>query len=127
MSDAIMLDTSILIDFFRKENKENAILFSLSAKYKHFYVSVITEYEIFSGSTPTQQNFWETFFSKMNILTLDSNCTQQAVSIHKVLKRKNKMIEIPDLLIAATALTHQLPIATINKKHFERVEGLLII
>ena len=58
---------------------------------------------------------------------LDSNCIQQAVSIHKALKRKNKMIEIPDLLIAATALTHQLPIATINKKHFERVEGLLII
>ena len=122
-----MLDTSILIDFFRKGNKENAILFSLSAKYKSFYVSVITEYEIFSGSTPTQQNFWETFFSKMNILMLDSNCIQQAVSIHKALKRKNKMIEIPDLLIAATALTHQLPIATINKKHFERVEGLLII
>lgn len=37
------------------------------------------------------------------------------------------MIDSKDLFIAATAIAHSLPVATINKKHFERIESLEII
>lgn len=37
------------------------------------------------------------------------------------------MIDIADLFIGATALTHNLPIATLNIKHFNRIKGLEII
>jgi tRNA(fMet)-specific endonuclease VapC len=40
---------------------------------------------------------------------------------------QNKLIEIRDLLIGASALVNQFPVATSNKKHFERLSGITII
>lgn len=123
----ICLDTSILIDFFRKEKKENSLFFRLTQEYRIFTVSVITEYEIFVGSNQEQQEFWENFFSRIVVLPFDSASSQMAVQIFKDLKAKNKLIEIPDILIAATAMQNNLPLATTNLKHFDRIEGLELV
>ena len=44
---------------------------------------------------------------------------------------KNKshliLLYIADLFIAATATSRNLPLATLNKKHFERIDSLQII
>jgi predicted nucleic acid-binding protein len=37
------------------------------------------------------------------------------------------MIDLADILIGATALAHNMPIATLNEKHFCRIAGLDII
>jgi tRNA(fMet)-specific endonuclease VapC len=37
------------------------------------------------------------------------------------------MIDLADILIGVTALTHNIPIATLNDKHFTRINGLEII
>lgn len=74
-----MVDTSVLIDFYRKTDKSN----SASADI--------------------------------------------AVNINMNLKRKRKLIDIADLFIAATAIAYDLPLATLNRKHFERIEHLNII
>ncbi len=42
------------------------------------------------------------------------------------LRAAGLMIGDCDLLIAATALRHHLTILTNNRRHFERIEGLLI-
>lgn len=34
------------------------------------------------------------------------------------------MIDLADILIGATAPTHNIPIATLNDKHFNRIKGL---
>jgi len=43
------------------------------------------------------------------------------------LRRKNKLIEFRDILIASTALLFDIKIATLNRKHFDRIEKLEII
>lgn len=48
--ELICLDSSVLIDYFRKTKKENSFFFELSNQYPSFAVSVITEFEILSGS-----------------------------------------------------------------------------
>ena len=37
------------------------------------------------------------------------------------------MIDLADILIGATALTYNIPIATLNGKHFNRIKGLEIM
>ena len=44
-----------------------------------------------------------------------------------VLADTSILIDLADLFIAATALTSNLPFSTLNKKHFERIEGLVIV
>ena len=63
----------------------------------------------------------------MGIIALDSICTYQAIMLYQALKRINSRIGFADTLIAATALAHEMPVATLNKEHFERVPNLMLI
>ena len=65
----ICLDTSILIDYFRKQKKGRTFFFELAKDYA-FALSVITKLEIFSGVTDEQQTFWQAVFRKCQILPL---------------------------------------------------------
>lgn len=123
----ICLDTSVLIEYFRKMKKENAFFTSLLDSHERFAISVITEFEIYSGATDEQMEFWNAFFRQIQILPLNTEAIQIAAILFKQLKAQNSLIDMPDLLIAATALSHQLPLATLNVKHFERIHQLELI
>lgn len=91
MADKIILvDTSVLIDFYRKTDKNNSVWIRL----------VRQGYEA----------------------TVDT-----AVNINAGLKRKRKQVDLADLFISATAITHHLPFATLNRKHFDRIDELTIV
>jgi tRNA(fMet)-specific endonuclease VapC len=51
----------------------------------------------------------------------------RAAKIYHQLRSGNKMIEFRDIFIAATCLVNDLPLATLNKKHFVRIKGLNIL
>ena len=123
----ILADTSILIDYFRKTDKSNSSLFSLFERGYDFAISAISHYEIYSGTTTAQIPFWRDLLQHTNILDFNQNVAQKAVDINHELKKKRKQIEMADLFIAATAIAYHLPIATLNKKHFERIDHLNII
>ena len=48
----------------------------------------------------------------MKILSFDFGCAEQAARIYQDLKQKRQLVEAEDLLIGATALHHQLKLAT---------------
>ena len=123
----ILVDTSILIDYYRKTDKTNSIWVSLIRQGYEFAISAITKYEIYSGATQNQLTFWNSIFQNISIIPLDENCIDTAVVINSTLKRKRKQIDLADLFIAATAVTHQLSFATLNRKHFDRIDELTII
>ena len=128
MADKIILtDTSILIDYFRKTDKDNSVLISLFDQGYDFTISAITHYEIYSGTTANQLIFWKSLLQRTKILALDEIVAQTAVDINNELKRKRKQIEIADLFIAATAVAYNLPFATLNRKHFERIDSLDLV
>jgi predicted nucleic acid-binding protein len=123
----VLADTSILIDFFRKTDKSNSHLISLVRQDYTFCISAITEYEIYTGATGSQYHYWQEFLRKTQVLAFDKDVVKVAVEVNKALKRKRKQIDIADLFIAATAIEKNMPLATLNKKHFERIENLHIL
>ena len=128
MADKIILvDTSILIDYYRKTNKANSAWIALIDKGYEFVISAITKYELYSGATQSQVTFWDSILSSISIISFDESCVDTAVQINAVLKQKRKQIDLADLFIAATAMTSNLPIATLNKKHFDRIDGLSVV
>ena len=128
MADKIaLIDTSILIDYFRKSKKSNSILIKLYDQGYDFSISAITEYEIYSGSTPPQIDFWSELLNNVKVLPFDQLAAKTAVDINNTLKRSRNQIAIADLFIAATAIINNLPIVTLNRKHFDRIERLQIV
>ncbi|MEO3404261.1 type II toxin-antitoxin system VapC family toxin [Mucilaginibacter sp. CAU 1740] len=128
MADKIVLvDTSILIDFFRKSNKQNSKLVYLIDEGYKFCICSITEYELYTGAGESQVAYWKAFLEKVNVLSFDSNASEKAIAINKSLKIKRKQIAIADLFIAAIAVSNNLPIATLNLKHFDRIDELSLL
>ena len=92
-----------------------------------FAVSAVTEYELCIGNSQEQNIFWDDFFSRVIVLPFDTKAVKHAVGIYKQLKQQNNLIDIPDIMIAGTALQSNMPLATLNRKHFEKINGLTII
>lgn len=128
MADKIILvDTSILIDFYRKTDKANSVWIALVRQGYEFSISAITKYEIYSGATQGQLAFWDSVLQAIRVIPFDEAAVDTAVDINLRLKQKRKQIDLADLLIAATAVTHQLSLATLNRKHFDRIDELTIV
>lgn len=128
MADKIVLaDTSILIDLFRKSEKANSRFVQLALQGYEFQISAITEFEVYSGATTAQLPFWDDLLQKVKVLPFDKKVVKLAVKINKQLKQKRKQIDLADLFIAATSLANNLPFATLNRKHFERIDGIEIV
>jgi tRNA(fMet)-specific endonuclease VapC len=123
----IMVDSTILIDYFRKTDKSKSRLVKLSINYNKLYISTITEFEVINGATLVQLDFWNHMLKGFTILDFDSKAARQAAIIVQQLKTKRKSIDKPDLFIAATAVSHGLTLDTANKKHFEFVESLNLL
>ncbi len=61
------------------------------------------------------------------MLDFTIKAAMQAGKIYKDLKLKGMMIDIEDLLIGAVALSNNLKLATENRNHFDRIQGIEII
>lgn len=121
------VDTSILIDYYRKTDKEKSAWLSLVRQGYAFAISAVTKYEIYAGATSSQLLFWNSILQAVHVIPLDEAAVDAAVEITHLLKKKRKLIDFADLFIAATAVTHKLPVATLNTRHFERVDELTIL
>ena len=127
--DMICLDTNILIAHKRakKADKDKTLLYRLTAQAYRFAVSSITVYELLRGDNEDEDMYWKAMFANMEILPFDFGCAEQAARIYKDLKQKGLLIEAEDLFIGATALHHRLKLATGNVRHFERIDGLVLV
>lgn len=123
----VLVDTSVLIDFFRKKDKEKSALVTLVKKGFINCISSVTEYEIYRGAVFSQLSFWDNLLQKIEVFSFDSKASRIAVDINTELKRKRKQIETADLFIAATAIANNLALATLNIKHFDRINNLELI
>ena len=77
----LMIDTSILIDYFRKTDKNNARLVSHFKNYGQLYISSITEFEILNGAKQLHKDFWEDMLPKFAVLDFDSKAAWQLLKL----------------------------------------------
>ncbi len=123
----ILLDSSVLIELFRSKLKTKTLFYKLAQSQSNFSISSITYYEVGIGNRKSHFEYWENLTKQISVLPFDKACSNTAINIYHDLLISNKMIDLADILIAATALTHNIPIATLNTKHFERITKLEII
>ena len=79
VKETILIDTSLFIDYYRKQKKESTVLVKLSEKYS-FAISVITKFELLVGVlTKEQYSFWNNIFHNLAIFpVLDKEAERSA-------------------------------------------------
>ncbi|TYB33025.1 MAG: type II toxin-antitoxin system VapC family toxin [Flexistipes sinusarabici] len=119
---AVLIDTSILINYFRKKDKENTFLYKLFEKDFDLVVSVITLFEYKLGSK--DEKFDDFIFNNIKIIDFDKSQGLLASRLYKELKKENKVIEFRDFFIASCSIFLSIPLLTLNKNHFERIKKI---
>lgn len=107
-----LYDTDIIINMIQKKKHETGT------------ISIITLIEILRGLEAVKRikvkNLLEESF---NVLGLDNKVIETYCSIYQKLKKEGKLIPDADLLIAATAISHNITLKT-KDEHFKRLTHL---
>ena len=127
MENAVVIDASVFIKHWRSKNKRETLLEQLRLQYRRLCVSAVAKYEVLVGADAKDMNGWYYLFDDIIVLAFDDTTIETARSISLQLKRENKMIDVSDILIASTAIVNNLPLATLNRNHFERIRGLRLV
>lgn len=120
----MVIDTSLFIEHLRAKDKTQTALFRLSDTEVR-YVSTVSVYELSVGATDAAKTASIRHeLQGLLVLPFSTEIAEKAAEIFRDLRRRGLMIELTDIFIAAIALVNDLPIKTLNTRHFERVTGL---
>jgi tRNA(fMet)-specific endonuclease VapC len=125
-----IFDTNLISAVINNQEPVVTKMKTVIDKGEKLYLSVITDYEIRRGLFATQATrklkVYEMLRGQFELLWIDSlELSTQAAEIHADLRRKGTPIQDADILIAATALIHQLTIVTADSD-FLRVPNLTV-
>jgi toxin FitB len=83
-------------------------------------ISIINKIELLGFSMVTPEII--EFTDSTNIINLTEDVANQTINL-----RKKRKIKLPDAIIAATALVHNLTLISRNTKDFDEIDGLQFI
>lgn len=120
----IVVDTSVIIDFLRRKDKENSLLYRLAEE--DLSASIITHTELYAGKSIWENNetkeTLEKVLSGLSLISLDKNISQEAGHIKSCAN-----ISLIDAIIASTAIVNNMELATLNIKDFEKIKNIKIV
>jgi toxin FitB len=108
----LLVDTDIFIDHLRGADE-------MKPRRHRLHYSVITRAELFAGSTAT--NLSAQLLAPFKEIPVDRSVAERAGRVAREFG-----LRLPDAIIAATALEHQLGLVTRDLKHFGKIRGLRV-
>ena len=127
----MILDTCLLIDIIHGDPAAVRCATELEASSHKLRVSAMTMAEVQVGVTRSDNALEE--FTEMvevadskDIVPVSREIALRGGRLHGESQNRGEVVDLPDCLIAATALDYEEPVVTRNVDHFERFDGVLI-
>jgi tRNA(fMet)-specific endonuclease VapC len=122
-----LVDTDWVVDFLAGRTTARRLFAALMSE--GVAISIVTYGEIYEGilygrdSNQQEEKFRE-FLGGVELVLLSPQIMERFGRIRGQLRRDGNLVGDMDLLIASTAIAHDLTLVTRNRRHFERVPGL---
>jgi predicted nucleic acid-binding protein len=121
MTGSILLDTDILVDFFRGHNKAVAFVKAHSAR---IILSSIVIAELYAGvKGDAEQAALDNFVSLFHVIPVSSEIAK-AGGLYKRDYSKSHGVGLADAILAATAEAEDAELKTLNTKHYPMLQDL---
>ncbi|OQX16448.1 MAG: hypothetical protein BWK80_40175 [Desulfobacteraceae bacterium IS3] len=125
-----LLDTNIVSAAINSVDSMQRRIRTAVREKKDVFISIITHYEIKRGllavNATRKMRIFEELCKQFDILWLDTlEVSEKASQIYTELKKKGELIPDNDIMIAATALIHNLILIT-NDEHFSRITNISV-
>jgi tRNA(fMet)-specific endonuclease VapC len=128
MKPKVLLDTDVLSALMRGIPSALSHANKYLSENPELAFSSITRYEILRGlkakNASRQLASFDAFCANNKVLPLTDPIVVRAADIYAELHAQGRLIPDADLLIAATALEHNLVLVTNNISHFNRIRQL---
>ena len=123
------LDTNIISYLMRGDKKVTARWLNERKQGNKSIIPIIAYYEAKRGllavnATKKLKDFEELCFA-LGVSDFSRDDADTAIRIYAELKRKGRMSEDSDILIAAQAMSRGYTLVTNNIKHFKEIDGLI--
>ena len=119
-STVILLDSNIVI-YLRNPKWGEKIFSQIEDERLATCNVVVSEVLGFKGLEKSDADYFERFFVTMKNFQFDDTVTKMVIEL-----RRRHTIQLPDAIIAATALTNDLSLCTHNVEDFEKIPDLLL-
>ncbi|MBP1609730.1 MAG: twitching motility protein PilT [Acidobacteria bacterium] len=121
MTRSILLDTDVLVDFFRGQVKAVAFINNYSDR---IILSSIVVAELFAGAKGSaEQVALEEFVSLFRVVPVNVEIAK-AGGLYKSKFGKSHGVGLADAILAATAEAENAELKTLNTKHYPMLKGL---
>ncbi len=115
----LLLDTSVLIDVLHSKRNRPSQLRELVDFGHNLATSVINIAEVYAGLRQGEEAETEAFLEDLVPYVVDSAVARRAGLLKNAFARKGRTFALPDMVVAATALQHNLTLITDNYKDFQ--------
>ncbi len=123
--NGFLLDTTVIIDFFRGNEYITALLETLKNK-GHLASCPVTVAETFTGTKEKELEKVHAFLSSLVFYAVTYESARLAGRWRYTYARKGITLSLSDTLIAAVAVKNRLALVTANKRHFPMKELVII-
>lgn len=111
-------DTNVLVDAFNDKRGRKELLSGLVIEGHRLACCAVTIAEIYSGMRSHEARATEQFLSTLQWYETSPSVARLAGRLRFDWAREGVTLALPDTLIAAVALEHNLTLITGNRKHF---------
>ncbi len=121
----ILVDSSIIIDYLRGGKKWDEFIDQVEKDVQLFLPTIVI-FELFSGSSTKNISRLKemlSFIREFQRIDLNESIAQVSGEFFRDSKTK---IQVADYIIAASALSINATVLTLNQKHFEQIPNLSI-
>jgi tRNA(fMet)-specific endonuclease VapC len=126
MAGLVVVDTDLVIDFLRGRGPGAPLVRELIVSHR-FRVTAITAFELRLGADFLARRDDILRVVRSRTFPLDAASALRGGEVAATLRGAGQDIGLADCLQAGICLNFDLPFATRNRKHFNRVEGLRLL
>lgn len=126
MAGLVVADTDLIIDFLRGRGPGARLTRELLVE-RRLRLTAVTGFELRVGTDFLDRREQILRLFRSRTVALDLKSALRAGEIAAGLNKAGSTIGFADCLQAGICLRHDLPLATRNRKHFDRVEGLRLV
>jgi len=121
------VDTDICVDFLRKREPGLSFLIRFHEMFEPC-ITAISAFELYLGHTKMKRkDNIDDFIGQFTVLPFDLKASVVAANLQALMDSKGEGIGIPDTLIAGICIANDVPLLTLNIRHFSKVSQLQLI